>query len=251
MSLTTDSDRSTLILPVTEQRPVVRHLALILDGNRRWARTRGLPARAGYERGGARVLELLSWCRETEGLDTVTLWPLSVDNLRRPHAELTGLYEVIGAVTERIAALGHWRIRLIGAPDALPGELAARLRHVAREAGRPAGPVVNIAVAYSGRDEIARAVRNLVHAHHEAGTLHSLAGGVAPEEIAHCLDTSGQPDPDLVIRTSGEQRLSGFMPWQTAYSEFFFCPAPWPDFDRREFERALRCYRARHRRLGL
>ncbi|MBB5119442.1 polyprenyl diphosphate synthase [Streptomyces eurocidicus] len=250
MSLTTGSG-DTLVSPVASGQPLLRHLAVILDGNRRWAHDRGLPILAGYQRGGQRVLDLLSWCRNAHEIETVTLWPLSIENLRRPHGELTDLLCVIMSIAEQIAATGHWRIRIIGAPEVLPAPLADGLVRLAHRSGHRSDPVVNIAVAYGGRDEITRAVRNLILAHREAGTLPVLADGIRPEEFDHYLDTSGQPDPDLVIRTSGEQRLSGFMPWQTVYSEFYFCPVHWPEFDKGEFDKALGHYRTRRRRLGL
>ncbi|TDU73514.1 polyprenyl diphosphate synthase [Streptomyces sp. KS 21] len=228
----------------------LRHVAVILDGNRRWARARGLPVIDGYRHGGRRVLELLAWCRAAEGIEAVTLWPLSTENLHRDRNELDGLLHVITDTTQEIAGTGVWRLRIIGAPDRLPARTADALRASAGRTRDVRGPEVNIAVAYGGRDEITRAIRNLLAAHRSAGTLHRLAGGIESQEFGRHLDTAGQPDPDLVIRTSGEQRLSGFMPWQTAYSEFYFCPVPWPDFDQDCFDAAMAWYAGRTRRTG-
>ncbi|MFE2105197.1 polyprenyl diphosphate synthase [Kitasatospora sp. NPDC059463] len=219
----------------------LRHLAVILDGNRRWARARGVEAVRGYERGGDRALDLLAWAGTLPGLEVVTLWPLSTENLTRDPRELEPLLRVITDTVERIEAEGRWRIRIIGRPERLPSPLHRRLRG-AEERCRAAGHArtVNLAIAYGGRDELARAVARMIVDQPSAGT----AG------ISDYLDTAGQPDPDLVIRTGGEQRLSGFMPWQTAYAEFWFCPLPWPDFTRRAFDRAVAHYRTRTRTHG-
>ncbi|MFE6869526.1 polyprenyl diphosphate synthase [Kitasatospora sp. NPDC057692] len=218
----------------------LRHLAVILDGNRRWARARRVEAVRGYERGGDRALDLLAWAQALPGLEVVTLWPLSTENLTRDPRELEPLLRVITDTAERIEAEGQWRIRIIGRPERLPPHLYHRLRR-AEERCRTAARArtVNLAIAYGGRDELARAVARMV--------VDRPSGGAA---ISDYLDTAGQPDPDLVIRTGGEQRLSGFMPWQTAYAEFWFCPLPWPDFTRRAFEQAVAHYRTRARTHG-
>ena len=152
---------------------------------------------------------------------------------------------------EFLAATGRWRVHPVGALDLLPGATRARLK-AADEATRDVdGLVVNVAVGYGGRREIADAVRSLLHEQSAAGkTLEELAETIDVEHIAEHLYTKGQPDPDLVIRTSGEQRLGGFLLWQSAHSEFYFCEAYWPDFRRVDFLRALRAYGERHRRYG-
>jgi short-chain Z-isoprenyl diphosphate synthase len=242
---------TTGVVDVCPGRPRPRHLAVILDGNRRWAQTHGCATRAGYQRGGERVLDLLTWCERYEGLEVVTLWPLSTENLRRAPQELGDLIQVIVETAERIAATTRWRIQVIGAPDRLPPPAHGALSRIAqRTAGRHSG-TVNIAVAYGGRDEIARGVQKLVRAHQASGTLDGLvARGIGPEDIGRYLDTAGQPDPDLVIRTSGEQRMSGFMPWQTAYTEFYFTPVLWPDFSADDLAAAFAFYDTRQRRFG-
>ncbi len=146
-----------------------------------------------------------------------------------------------------------WRVRIVGALDLLPTEIAARLSAAAlRTEGRSSGLQVNVAIGYGGRREIADAVRKLLQQHAEAGTtIEELAEFLSVDHIAEHLYTSGQPDPDLLIRTSGEQRLSGFMLWQSAHSEFWFCEAYWPAFRKVDFLRALREYALRHRRFGI
>jgi short-chain Z-isoprenyl diphosphate synthase len=181
----------------------------------------------------------------------VTLWLLSTDNLNRPPEELSGLLSIIEGAVDTLAEEHRWRLHPVGALDLLPATTAEKLK-AAEEATRDIdGMLVNIAVGYGGRREIADAVRSLLHEHAAKGTsLEELAGIIDVEHIADHLYTKGQPDPDLVIRTSGEQRLGGFLLWQSARSEFYFCEAYWPDFRRVDFLRAIRAYAQRERRYG-
>lgn len=224
----------------------------MLDGNRRWAREAGFTdVSEGHRVGATRIAELLRWCDEFD-VQIVTMWLLSTDNLNRPEEELAPLLEIITDVVDELAApTAPWRLRIVGALDALPPEVASRLSAAAQRTNGREGVQVNVAVGYGGREEIADAVRKLLAQHAEAGTpIEELAEVLDVDHIAEHLYTSGQPDPDLVIRTSGEQRLSGFLLWQSAYSEFWFCEAYWPDFRRVDFLRALRDYAVRHRRFG-
>ncbi|WP_309115645.1 isoprenyl transferase [Saccharothrix sp.] len=233
-----------------KQRP--RHVGVVLDGNRRWAKEAGFTDVVHGHRVGARkILELLNWCREAE-VEVVTLWMLSTDNLNRPIEELGPLLDIIGDIVDEIAEPGNpWRVRHVGALDLLPTETAARLSAASLRTRDRTGLEVNVAVGYGGRQEIADAVRKLLQKHAESGgTIEELAEVLDVDHIAEHLYTSGQPDPDLLIRTSGEQRLSGFMLWQSAHSEFWFCEAYWPEFRRTDFLRALRDYALRHRRFG-
>lgn len=229
-----------------------RHVALMLDGNRRWARDAGLiDVNDGHRAGAAKITDLLQWCEE-EGVALVTLFLLSTDNLNRPAAELDPLLQIIADVVDELTGpMARWRLRVVGALELLPPDIAQRLTAAAeRAAGRP-GLELNVAVGYGGRQEIADAVRKLLLQHAESGTsIEELAEVLDVDHIAENLYTSGQPDPDLVIRTSGEQRLSGFLLWQSAHSEFLFCDAYWPEFRKVDFLRALRDYAARHRRFG-
>jgi short-chain Z-isoprenyl diphosphate synthase len=229
---------------------IPRHIGVLVDGNRRWARAYGTDTSAGHRAGAANVLEFLSWCDDA-GVEVVTLWLLSTDNLSRPSQELAPLLAIIEDLVGRIAATGRRRVHPVGSLDLLPAPLAAALKeHEAATAGLR-GPHVNVAVGYGGRREIADAVRSLLQEHAARGTsLEELADVIDVEHIAAHLYTRGQPDPDLVIRTSGEQRLSGFLLWQSAHSEFYFCEALWPDFRKVDFLRALRSYADRERRFG-
>jgi short-chain Z-isoprenyl diphosphate synthase len=229
---------------------IPRHVGVIVDGNRRWARSFGADSRTGHAAGADNVVRLLQWCEEA-GVGLVTLWLLSTDNLNRDEKELRPLLAVIEDVAERIAASGRWRLHPMGALDLLPSSTARRLKELDEATLSATGLTVNAAIGYGGRREIADAVRALLHEHAERGTsIEELADALDVEHIASHLYTRGQPDPDLVIRTSGEQRLSGFLLWQSAHSEFYFCEAYWPAFRKVDFLRALRSYAERERRYG-
>jgi short-chain Z-isoprenyl diphosphate synthase len=235
-----------------EGSPIPRHVAIMIDGNRRWARAAGFDdVSQGHVVGARHIADLLDWCSEA-GVEHVTVWLLSTDNLRRPADELEPLLQIIGGVAEELSAEGKpWRVLAVGALDLLPAETAEALKAAEeRTAGRQ-GLTVNVAVGYGGRREIADAVRSLLHEHAAAGTsLDELAELIDVDHIAEHLYTKGQPDPDLVIRTSGEQRLGGFLLWQSVHSEFYFCDALWPDFRKIDFLRALRDFGLRQRRFG-
>jgi short-chain Z-isoprenyl diphosphate synthase len=229
---------------------VPKHVGVILDGNRRWARAGGSAPSTGHRAGADKIAQLLEWCDEA-GVERVTLWLLSTDNLSRPEPELRPLLEIIEKVVGDLAASRRWRLNPVGALDLLPQATAEALKSAATATRDVDGIMVNVAVGYGGRQEIADAVRSLLVEHAAQGTpMEDLARDFAAEHIEEHLYTKGQPDPDLVIRTSGEQRLSGFMLWQSAHSEFYFCEAYWPDFRRVDFLRALRAYAQRHRRYG-
>jgi short-chain Z-isoprenyl diphosphate synthase len=230
--------------------PMPRHVGIMLDGNRRWAKARGAGTSEGHQAGADNIAPLLGWCEEV-GVEVVTLWLLSTDNLNRPAAELRPLLGIIERVVDLLADTHRWRLNPVGALDLLPAETAERLKSAADRTREAPGMIVNIAVGYGGRREIADAVRSLLHEHAEQGTsIEELAEILDVEHIGKHLYTKGQPDPDLVIRTSGEQRLGGFLLWQSAHSEFYFCEAYWPDFRKVDFLRALRAYGERNRRYG-
>ena len=227
-----------------------KHIGVMLDGNRRWAKAVGADTAQGHRAGAANIEPLLGWCEET-GIEVVTLWLLSTDNLNRPAAELEALLAIIGDAVDSLADQRRWRLHPVGALDLLPAETARRLKEAEEATSDVDGMLVNIAVGYGGRREIADAVRSLLVEHSSKGTsLEELAQTIDVEHIAEHLYTKGQPDPDLVIRTSGEQRLGGFLLWQSAKSEFYFCEAYWPDFRRVDFLRAIRAYAERERRFG-
>ncbi|MEO8517715.1 MAG: isoprenyl transferase [Dermatophilaceae bacterium] len=232
------------------QQSLPRHVGVMLDGNRRWARANGANTAEGHQAGADNISPFLGWCTEV-GVEVVTLWLLSTDNLNRPANELEPLLTIIENVVGDLAESRRWRLNPVGALDLLPAETARRLKDAADATRDVQAMIVNIAVGYGGRREIADAVRSMLQEHAAKGTsMDELAEIFDVEQIANHLYTKGQPDPDLVIRTSGEQRLGGFLLWQSAHSEFYFCEAYWPDFRRVDFLRALRAYAGRERRYG-
>ncbi|MCK6210975.1 isoprenyl transferase [Georgenia sp. EYE_87] len=229
---------------------IPRHVGVILDGNRRWARAVGTAPAHGHRRGADKITELLEWSEEV-GVEVVTLWMLSTDNLQRDPVEVADLLDIIATAVETLATTGRWSLRVVGSLDLLPDPIAERLRAAQGRAEDVRGMQVNVAIGYGGRDEIADAVRSMLRERASAGqSLESVAESLTVDDIADHLYTKGQPDPDLVIRTSGEQRLGGFLLWQSVHSEYYFCEAYWPDFRRVDFLRALRDYAQRERRLG-
>ncbi|MGH4033946.1 isoprenyl transferase [Actinomycetota bacterium Odt1-20B] len=229
---------------------VPKHIGVILDGNRRWAKASGGTTEQGHQAGAYKIEEFLGWCAETD-VEVVTLWMLSTDNFDRPEEELTPLLGIIEATVRSLAEDGRWRVHHVGTLDLLPARTQTVLKEAEEATASNRGILVNVAVGYGGRQEIADAVRSLLLEGAEQGaTFEELAESVDVGLISKHLYTSGQPDPDLVIRTSGEQRLSGFMLWQSAHSEYYFCEVFWPAFRKVDFLRALRDYAARHRRYG-
>lgn len=232
--------------------PLPKHVAMILDGNRRWAKMRGMSTAApGHTAGAAKIHEFLSWCDEA-GVSVVTLYLLSADNLTsRTSDELEDLVAIIADLSEDLSHHAGWRVQHVGRTEGLPKPLVDAMLGAEQRTVSNTGLHINLAVGYGGRAEIADAVRSIVRSHSEAGgTLDNLADDLTPELIAEHLYTGGQPDPDLVIRTSGEQRLSDFMLWQSAHSEFYFVEALGPDLREVDFLRALRDYARRQRRFG-
>ena len=231
-----------------------RHIAVLCDGNRRWARDAGHDdVSFGYRAGAAKIAEMLRWCHGA-GIEMATVYLLSTENLQRDADELDELIGIITDVVEEICLPANkWSVRTVGDLELLGEEPARRLRDaVESTAGNDNGFHVNVAVAYGGRQEIVDAVRALIGKQLANGASgEQLIEAVTADAISENLYTSGQPDPDLVIRTSGEQRLSGFLLWQSAYSEMWFTDAYWPAFRRVDFLRALRDYTARHRRFGM
>ncbi|HET9383004.1 MAG TPA: isoprenyl transferase [Streptomyces sp.] len=229
---------------------VPKHIGVIMDGNRRWAKAAGSTTAHGHRAGAAKIEEFLGWCSETD-VQVVTLWLLSTDNFDRPAEELGPLLDIIEDVVRTLAADGRWRVHHVGTMDLLPHRIQTALKEAQTGTADNTGTVVNVAIGYGGRQEIADAVRSMLHeARREGTSLDELAEAVDIDMIGRHLYTGAQPDPDLVIRTSGEQRLSGFMLWQSAHSEYYFCDVFWPAFRKVDFLRALRDYAARHRRFG-
>jgi short-chain Z-isoprenyl diphosphate synthase len=238
------------------RRPVPRHVGIILDGNRRHGRSLGLTdPRAIYELGAQRLDDALNWCAEL-AIPAVTLWVFSTDNWRRPPEEVSGIF---AAIETKMSALAgdpqihsrRVRVRAIGELTLVPGPTLGIIRAAEQATRDYTGMELTIAVAYGGRQEIVDAVRAALRdLDSEGTTLSEAIERLTPEAIAKHLYTAGLPDPDLIIRTSGEVRLSGFLLWQSANSEFYFSDVNWPAFRRIDFLRAIRAFQSRQRRFG-
>ena len=237
-------------------RPLPQHMAMILDGNRRFARSQGLrDASEGYRYGASKVREVIGWCDELS-IPVVTLWGLSTDNLQRAPEELGALFESLGDELEELGRetsgrAGGRRIRVVGRRELLPDQLRRQIDDVERRTASRGPAILNVAVAYGGRDEILDAVRRLLRTQGAAGdSALEIADTLSIEYLHPYLYAPDVPEPELIIRTSGEVRLSGFLLWQSVYSELYFCDAPWPAFRRIDFLRGIRSYQVRRRRFG-
>lgn len=230
---------------------IPRHVGVITDGNRRWAKEFGATTEQGHRAGAQKIVQFLGWCDEI-GVEVVTLYVLSRENLQRSEAEVDALVEIISDLAHQIAAAEEYRVNLVGDLAVLPADLQAKLQDAQVESARTHSRVhVNIAVGYGGRQEIVRAVKSLLRAELARGkSIDEVIDALTEDSVSEHLYTKGQPDPDLIIRSSGEQRLSGFLMWQSAYSEFYFCEAYWPAFRKTDFLRAVRDYSQRQRRYG-
>jgi short-chain Z-isoprenyl diphosphate synthase len=238
------------------RRPPPRHVGIILDGNRRFGRLSGLldPLQV-YAQGARKLDELLDWCGELS-IPAVTLWVCSTDNLERQPHEVAS---ILGALEVKLRSLANdpqihrrrVRVQAIGRLDLLPDNTVAAIRAAEEATAGYDAMLLSIAVAYGGREEIADAVRDMLVAAMERGaSLPEIIAGVCPESIGRHLYLADAPEPDLIIRTSGELRLSGFLLWQSAYSEFYFSDVLWPAFRKIDFLRAVREFQLRKRRYG-
>ena len=231
------------------QAGVPRHVAIIMDGNGRWAKARGMPRGFGHRKGVEAVREAVKSARHF-GISYLTLYAFSSENWRRPADEVSDLMGLLKLFIKRDLAELHSadvRIRIIGERERLSSDILQLLLEAEETTKANKGLVLVIAFNYGARDEIARACRRIAQ--------DVAAGKINPEDISaemvnERLDTVGIPDPDLIIRTSGEERLSNFLLWQAAYSELVFVPELWPDFDRSVFRKALETFAARDRRFG-
>ena len=235
---------------------IPHHIGIIMDGNRRFARAARLQDLIeGHARGADRLDEVLNWCEEV-GVAIVTVWIFSVDNFNRDPEEVNGLMELFERKFLELAEhprvhRSQIRVRAVGKIDLLPENVQQAIREAERATAAYTRRTLNVGVAYGGRQEIVDAFRS--HARDLAargGTLQELADTLQPESIEPYLYTSHVPDPDLIIRTSGEVRLSGFLLWQSVYSEYYFCDTNWPAFRKIDFLRAPRTYHNRQRRYG-
>jgi short-chain Z-isoprenyl diphosphate synthase len=236
--------------------PTPRHIGLILDGNRRYARASGLrTAVDGHRHGASKLEEVLDWIDEL-GIEVTTVYALSTENFDRPEEELQGLFTLLDEQLLRIAEHPRTkerglRVKIVGRLELLPDSLRRRAEDTESRTADHTRSTLNIAVGYGGRQEIVDAVKSYLADCGERGLdLAKAAGELDSDAVARHLYMYGLPDPDLIIRTSGELRLSGFLMWQSAYSELYFCDAFWPAFRKTDLLRAMRSYQSRKRRMG-
>lgn len=225
------------------------HIAIIMDGNGRWAKARGLPRAAGH-RAGVEALRRTVRAAGDLGIEWLTVYAFSSENWSRPKAEVTDLMGLLKTFIRRdLAELHHAgvRVRMIGARDTLSSDIRGLIDEAETLTAQNSRLNLVIAFNYGGRDEIARAASQIAQAV-VAGTLDPAE--ITPEAFGQFLDTKQIPDPDLIIRTSGEQRLSNFLPWQSAYSELVFMPCYWPDFGADQLAEAISYFASRERRFG-
>jgi len=228
---------------------VPRHVAIIMDGNGRWAKQRGLPRLKGHEQGAESVRAVMKSARD-HGVEVLTLYAFSVENWSRPAAEVNGLMRLLPTFLTRHEKLlheNHTRLRAIGRLEDLPPSTRKELLRVIEETKHHTQRQLVLALSYGGRTELTDAVRKIAH-EVRAGTLEPDA--ITDETLSNHLYAPDLPEPDLMIRTSGEQRISNFLLWQLSYTELYFVPELWPDFREEQFARALDAYAARHRRFG-
>ena len=224
------------------------HIGIIVDGNRRWAKANTVEASSGHQAGADKIVDFLNWC-EAAQVKLVTIWLLSTDSFKRSHQELDELLKIIANLVKDLSETGRWNVKVVGALDVLPDWMAEQFQKLPTDLKTELD--VNVAIGYGGRREIVDAIKAYLHSERDKGaSIEQAAAELNDEIISKFLYTAGQPDPDLLIRTSGEQRLGGFLLWQSTHSEFYFCEAYWPDFRRVDFLRALRAYSQRHRRFG-
>lgn len=230
-------------------RKIPQHIAIILDGNGRWAKAKGMPRNYGHT-AGARNVETVCQAAHDLGVKYVTMYAFSTENWNRPEGEVEALMKLLESYLKnciKTADKNNMRVRVIGDTTRLSERFQERIRELESASAKNDGLNLQIAINYGSRDEMTRAMRRMSE--------DVVAGKRKPEEITESvfeeyLDTAGIPDPDLLIRTSGELRLSNFLLWQLAYSEFYFTDVPWPDFHKEELERAIEAYNKRDRRFG-
>ena len=230
-----------------EDRKIPAHVAIIMDGNGRWAKKRGLPRTFGHSQG-AKTVEQILEDADALGIRYLTVYAFSTENWSRPAAEVKALMNLLRRYMKTALAKctkNNVRVRVIGDKSRLAPDLQEAIATLERETASNTGIGFQIAINYGGRDEIVRAVRRAC----EKGLLSDPAA-IDDALLDSCLDTAGIPDPDLLIRTCGEQRISNFLLWQLAYSELYFTDKAWPDFDRKELEKAIDAYNHRERRYG-
>lgn len=246
----TSQSSSLSPVPVIEtgQRP--QHVAVIMDGNGRWARRRGLPRTEGHRRGAAALREMLEGCREL-GIHYLTVYAFSSENWRRPPQEISDLMQLLRYYLKRELLKLHEygvRIKVIGDRELLPEDVQAQLKESEILTRHNVDFCLTVALSYGSRQELVGAMRELAK---EVRTRQLDPDAITPEKLASMLQTADLPDPDLLIRTGGEQRLSNFLLWQLAYAELYFTDTLWPDFDRACLKDAIEVFLRRERRYGM
>ena len=239
------------LLAQVRSAPVPRHLAIIMDGNRRFAAEHQIEVDAGHEAGKDKLVDVLDWCLEV-GVRILTVYALSTENFRRDPDEVAGLMALFersfrDVVTDERVHRNHIRVRAIGNVAALPPHVQAAIAAAEAATAGYSDYFYNVAIAYGGREEIVAAIRKLAEAVQQ-GTLRP--DQIDADRVARELYTGSLPDPDLVFRTSGEERISNFLLWQTAYAELYFSDVYWPGLTHIEFLRAIRTFQLRQRRYG-
>ncbi len=227
------------------------HIAVIMDGNGRWAKSRGLPRTAGHKKGAESIRCLLNACRDY-GVRYLTVYAFSSENWQRPDSEIADLMQLLQHYLHQELQTLHEnkvRLRFIGNSARLSDEIRAQLQEAAELTKKNSEFNFTIAISYGARDEITRAVRKIVEKHLEPSEIHETSE-ITEQTISAALDTEGLPDPDLLIRTGGEKRLSNFLLWQSVYTELYFTDILWPDFDKKDFMAAINDYAGRERRYG-
>ena len=229
------------------------HVAIILDGNGRWAKKRGLPRNFGHLKGCDNV-EPVCKAAFNLGIKYITMYAFSTENWKRPQSEVDELMKLLAKYMKdamKLSVKNNMRVRIIGDKTGLSDELNKLITELEELSKDFTGLQLQIAVNYGGRDDIRRAFKNIVLEADKLGkTYNELADSLTEEVISKNLDTADIPDPDLMIRTSGEQRLSNYLIWQLAYAEYFFTDTLWPDFDKKDLEEAIEFYGGRDRRFG-
>lgn len=226
-----------------------KHVAIIMDGNGRWATKRGLPRKAGHK-AGAEVLERIIYAAKELGLEHLTVYAFSTENWKRSAEEVGAIMDLLRFYLKNYFkkfVKDNIRMHVIGEKSRLDADIQKAIAEIEELSKEKDGMTVHVALNYGGRDELRRAVTKIAQAAAD-GTLSPDA--ITEDTISDALDTAGTPDPELMIRTSGEERISNFLLWQIAYSEFFFSDVLWPDFDKKELERAIYYYQNRERRFG-
>jgi len=228
---------------------IPQHVAIILDGNGRWAKSKGMPRNYGHT-AGAKNVETVCEAANEIGIKYLTLYAFSTENWNRPQAEVDALMKLLESYLKnciKTADKNNMRIRVIGEIGRLSENFQDRIKELEKHSAKNTGLNLTIAINYGSRDEMIRAMRHMME-DHDAGQL--TIDEITDEKFSSYLDTRELPDPDLLIRTSGEQRLSNYLLWQLAYSEFYFTDVPWPDFHKKELEQAIEAYNKRDRRFG-